>query len=197
MNLEKLFNPGSIAIVGASQEEGKVGTVIAKNILELGYVGKIYPVNPKYDQIFGVRCYHKLSEVEGEIDLVIMAIPAKFVAADIRENVQKAKNYVIISAGYSEIGEEGKTREAELLQLAKEHDLNILGPNCLGFIIPKLNLNASFAGGLPEAGNVAFVTQSGALAVALADLAKAEKIYFSKIVSVGNKMNISETEMLE
>jgi acetyltransferase len=197
MNLEKLFNPQSIAIVGASQEEGKVGNVIAKNILELGYGGKVFLVNPKYDQIFNTKCYKKLFDVEGEVDLVIMAIPAKFVASEIRENANKAKNFVIVSAGFSENGEEGKAREAEILQLAKENNLNILGPNCLGFIIPKLKLNASFASGLPEAGNVAFVTQSGALAVALTDLAKAEKINFSQIVSIGNKMNISETEMLE
>jgi acetyltransferase len=197
MNLEKLFNPESIAIVGASPEVGKVGNVIAKNITELGYAGKVYLVNPKYDQIFNAKCYKKLADVEGEVDLVIMAIPAKFVTSEIRENVNKAKNFVIVSAGFSEMGEEGKAREVELLQLAKENDLNILGPNCLGFIIPKLKLNASFASGLPEEGNVAFVTQSGALAVALTDLARAEKIYFSKIVSIGNKLNISETEMLE
>lgn len=196
MNLEKLFNPESIAIVGASEESGKVGNVLSKNILELGYAGKVYLVNPKYDQIFGNKCYKKLSEVEAQIDLVIIAIPAKFVVGEIRENINKAKNFVIVSAGFSEIGEDGKAREAELSQLAKDNNLNILGPNCLGFIIPKLKLNASFASGLPDAGNVAFVTQSGALAVALTDLAKAEKIYFSKIVSIGNKMNISETEML-
>jgi acetyltransferase len=196
MNLEKLFNPQSIAILGASEEVGKVGNVISKNILELGYAGKVYLVNPKYDQIFGNKCYKKLLEVEGEIDLVIVAIPAKFVTNEIRENMHKVKNFVIVSAGFSETGEEGRAREKELLQLAAENNLNILGPNCLGFIIPKLKLNASFAGGLPEEGNVAFVTQSGALAVALTDLAKSEKIYFSKIVSIGNKMNISETEML-
>ena len=174
-----------------------MGNVIAKNILELGYAGQVFLVNPKYDQLFGAKCYKKLADVEAEIDLVIMAIPAKLVASEIRENVAKAKNFVIISAGFSEMGTEGKAREAELLQLAEDYNLNILGPNCLGFIIPKLKLNASFASGLPEAGNVAFVTQSGALAVALTDLAKAEKIYFSQIVSIGNKMNISETEMLE
>lgn len=197
MNLEKLFNPKSIAIVGASQEEGKVGTVIARNILELGYAGKIYLVNPKYAKIFDQPCYQKLVDVKEDIDLVIMAIPAKFVLAEIQENLDRAKNFVIVSAGFSEMNEEGKLREAELLQLAKENALNILGPNCLGFIIPKLKLNASFASGLPEAGNIAFVTQSGALAVALTDLAKSEKIYFSKIISIGNKLNIAETEMLE
>jgi acetyltransferase len=196
MNLEKLFNPRSIAIVGASPEDGKVGNAIAKNILELGYAGKVYLINPKYDQIFNLKCYRKLSEVEGAVDLVIIAIPAKLVVTEIEENSDKAKNFVIVSAGFSEMGADGKEREAELSRLADEKDLNILGPNCLGFIIPKLKLNASFASGLPEAGNVAFITQSGALAVALTDLAKAEKIYFSKIISIGNKLNISETEML-
>ena len=196
-DLKKMFNPQSIAIVGASSEEGKIGNVIAKNILSLGYKGKVYLVNPKYDQIFNIQCYKKLSDIVEKIDLVIMAIPAKLIVSEIKENIQLTQNFVIISAGFSEIGEVGAKREEELLQLAKKNNLNILGPNCLGFIIPKLNLNASFASGLPEKGNVAFITQSGALAVALTDLAKAEKIYFSKIISIGNKMNISETEMLE
>jgi len=197
MNLEKLFNPRSIAIVGASQEAGKVGNVIAKNILELGYTGEAYCVNPKYENIFGKKYYKKLSEIKEEIDLAIIAIPARFVVEEIQENAKKIKNYVIISAGFAEISLEGKAREDELRKIAQDNNLNILGPNCLGFIIPQLKLNASFAGGMPEAGSVAFVTQSGALAVALADLAKKEKIGFSGIFSIGNKMNISETAMLE
>lgn len=197
MDLEKMFQPRSIAVVGASPEEGKVGNVIIKNILSLGYEGKVYPVNPKHDQILGVKCYHQLAEIEEEVDLAVMAIPAKFVVGEVKSNMERIKNFVIVSAGFSEIGEEGKARETELATLAKQNDLNILGPNCLGFIVPKLNLNASFASGLPEAGNVAFITQSGALAVALTDLASAEKIHFSQIVSIGNKMSLTETEMLE
>ncbi len=197
MNLEKLFNPKSIAIVGASQEAGSVGNTIAKNILELGYVGEAHLVNPKYENIFGKKCCKKLSDIEDEIDLAIIAIPAKFVVEEIRENAKKIKNFVIISAGFAEINEEGKKREEDLKKIARENNLNILGPNCLGFIIPRLKLNASFAGGMLEEGDVAFITQSGALAVALADLAKKEKIGFSGIFSIGNKMNISETEMLE
>ncbi len=201
MSLEKLFNPASIAIIGASEDAGKIGTVIAKNILELGFEGEVYLVNPKYDEIFGKKCYKSLSEIPAssadKINLAILAIPAKFVNQEILNNSKNIKNYVVISAGFSEIGEEGRVQEEELKKIAKEKELNILGPNCLGFIAPKIKLNASFAGGMPEAGNIAFVSQSGALAVAIMDAAKKEGTKFSSIVSVGNKMQITETEMLE
>lgn len=195
-NIEKLFAPTSIAIVGASEESGKVGAVIAKNLLKLGYVGEVFLVNPKHKKMFGQKCYVSLSEIEKEIDLAIMAIPAKFVNEEVKKN-PRIKNYVIISAGFSETDQAGKEREAELAAIAKDNDLSILGPNCLGFIIPALKLNASFAGGMPKKGNVSFISQSGALAVALMDIAEKEKIGFSNIISVGNKMQLSETELLE
>jgi len=197
MTLEKIFNPQSIAIVGASEETGKVGNVIAKNILELGYKGEVFLVNPKHDEIFGKKCYKSLSEIEKSVDVAIMAIPAKFVNDEVKNSVDKVKNFVIVSAGFSEVGEEGKKREEELLQIAEKNNLNILGPNCLGFIIPRLNLNASFAGGMSESGNIAFISQSGALAVAMMDVAKKENIKFSSIISIGNKIQIGETEALE
>ena len=197
MSLGKLFNPASIAIIGASSEEGKIGNVVARNILELGFEGEVYLVNPKYDEIFGKKCYKALNEITEEIDLAIMAIPGKFVNQEIQNNAEKIKNYVVISAGFSEIGEKGKKQEENLAQIAIKNNLNILGPNCLGFIVPHLRLNASFAGGMPEAGNISFVSQSGALAVALMDKATKEGIKFSNIISVGNKMQITETEMLE
>ena len=200
MNLEKLFNPKSIAIVGASSEEGKIGNVVAKNILELGYEGEVFLVNPKYDEIFNKKCYKSLAESASsadKIDLAIMAIPAKFVNQEILNNSKNIKNFVVISAGFSEIGEIGKKQEEELKKIADENELNILGPNCLGYISPNIKLNASFAGSMPEAGDISFVTQSGALAVAIMDKAKKEGLKFSSIVSVGNKMQISETEMLE
>ncbi|NTU66566.1 MAG: CoA-binding protein [Candidatus Moranbacteria bacterium] len=197
MDLQKLFNPSSIAIVGASEEAGKVGNVIAKNVLELGYAGKVFLVNPKYDELFGRKCYKNLSEVEEPVDLVIISIPGKFVAAEIRNNADRHKNYVIVSSGFSEIGEAGKIREEEILKIASENGLSILGPNCLGFIVPRLKLNASFASGISEEGNVALVSQSGALAVALMDSAKGMDLKFSSVISVGNKMQISETELME
>lgn len=197
MDLQKLFNPGSIAILGASAEEGKVGNVIAKNILELGYSGKVFPVNPKYEEVLGKKCYASLSDIEEPIDLVIVSIPSKFIFQEIQKNADRCKNYVIISSGFSEVGETGKAREEELRKLAEEKELSILGPNCLGFIVPRLKLNASFASGIPDIGNVALISQSGALAVALMDSAKERNLKFSNIVSVGNKMQLTENELLE
>lgn len=196
-NLETLFNPKSIAIIGASEDEGKVGNVIAKNILELGYQDEVFVVNPKHAELFGRKCYPSIVDIGQEIDLAIVAIPANFVNQIIAESAVACKNFVVISAGFGEINEEGKKREKELKDIAGKHELNILGPNCLGFIIPDLNLNASFAGGLPEAGNIALISQSGALAVAMMDIAGKEKIKFSHIISIGNKMQIGEAELLE
>lgn len=195
--LEKLFNPQSIAIVGASQERGKVGYVIAKNILELGYSGKVFMVNPKHDKLFDHRSYKSLADITEKVDLAVIAIPSKIVVPAIREVSDRIKNFVVISAGFGETDEEGRQREEELRKLAEEKELSILGPNCLGFIVPKLKLNASFAGGLPKAGNISFISQSGALAVAIMDIAHKENIRFSNIVSVGNKMQIDESRLLE
>lgn len=196
-NLTKLFTPESIAIVGASNKKGKVGTVITENILKLGYQGKIYLVNPAYKILKLKRCYGSLNEIKKPVDVAIVAVPAKFVAAVIRESCQSVKNFVIISAGFSEIGAAGVKLEQEIAELAKKHTLNILGPNCLGFIVPQLKLNASFAGGMPESGNIAFVSQSGALAVALMDRARIENLAFSHVISVGNKMQLDEAVLLE
>ncbi len=196
-NLEKFFNPRSIAIVGASDEPEKVGNVIARNILELGYAGKVFLVNSKHENVLGQNCFRDISEIEEEIDLAIVAIPAEFVNSLIQKASEKVKNWVVVSAGFGEIGEDGKNREKELQEITKKNDLHILGPNCLGFIIPSLKLNASFAGGLPESGNIAFVSQSGALAVALMDLSKKESLRFSSVISIGNKMQLDEKNILE
>jgi acetate---CoA ligase (ADP-forming) len=197
VNLKNLFNPKSIAVVGASEEKGKVGNVIAKNLLEMGYAGEVFLVNPKHETLFGKKCYGNLQKIETEIDLAIIAIPAKFVNKIVDEAKAAVKNYIIISAGFAETSEEGKVREEKLAKMTQEHNLNILGPNCLGFIVPSLNLNASFAGGMPEMGNIALVSQSGALAVAMMDAAKNNGLKFSSVISIGNKMQIGETEMLE
>lgn len=196
-NFDLLFEPRSIAIVGATEKEGKVGNVIVKNLLELGYLGKVFLVNPKHENLFGRKCYKSLEEIDESVDVAIMAIPADFVTQAISGAAEKIKNFVIVSAGFSEIGEDGKTKEQQLEKIAKEKNLNILGPNCLGFINPKIKLNASFAGGLPDFGGVAFVSQSGALAVAIMDVARKENIKFSNIVSIGNKMQIDEAELIE
>ncbi len=195
--LEDLFAPKSIAIVGASNKKNKIGTILANNIIGLGYKGKVFFVNPSYGMLGLRKCYSSLEKIPKEVDLAILAIPAKFVLETIEKSADKIKNFVIISAGFSETGTNGKKLEDKINKLAQAKGLNILGPNCLGFIAPTVKLNASFAGGMPENGNIAFVSQSGALAVALMDKAKNERLAFSKIISVGNKMQISESELIE
>jgi acetyltransferase len=196
-SLDNLFAPKSIVIVGASSKKGKVGTVVTENILKLGYKGRVYLVNPSYKFLKLKKCHPSIVDIKKEIDLAIIAVPAKFVLDVIAESSKLVKNFVVISAGFSETGEQGVKLEKELAKLAAKNGLNILGPNCLGFILPKLKLNASFAGGMPSAGNIAFISQSGALAVALMDRAKQENISFSNVISVGNKMQLAEAELLE
>lgn len=196
-SLKSLFDPASIAIVGASGKKGKIGNIIMENIIKLGYGGDVFLVNPSCKFIKFKRCHSSLGSIQKKVDLAIICVPAKIVTEVIKEGAKNVKNYVIISAGFSETGKEGAKREKELLDIAKKNDLNILGPNCLGFIVPGMKLNASFAGGMPEAGNIAFVSQSGALAVGLMDKAKEEHLRFSSVISIGNKMQLGEGELLE
>lgn len=195
-NLENFFSPQNIAIVGASDREGSVGNAITKNILNLGYQGEVFLVNPKYEELLGKRCYKSLNDISEEIDLAIIVIPATFVNETVKL-AQRVKNFIVVSAGFSEIGKEGWEREWELLEIANQKGVNILGPNCLGLISPKINLNASFASGMPEMGKVSLISQSGALVVAMLDMARGRQIKFSKILSVGNKMQLSELELIE
>lgn len=197
MDLKTFFNPQSVAVVGASGEPGKIGNIIAKNLLELGYQGQVFLVNPNHQKLLEKRCYKSLLEIKEKIDLAIVAIPAELVVPVISESAGKVKNFVVISSGFSETGEEGIKREKELKKIAQSQNLNILGPNCLGLIIPRLKLNASFASGMPEEGKIALISQSGALAVGLMDMAEKRGMRFSKIISVGNKMELSETELLK
>ena len=191
--LSTLFSPKSVAIVGASDKEGKVGTAITENVMKLGYKGKVFLVNPSYESLHGQKCYKSLIEIEDGVDVAVVVVPAKFVLDVVRQSADKVKNFVIISAGFSEIGKDGVQREGELALLAKQKGLNVLGPNCLGFINPKINLNASFAAGMPEKGNIAFVSQSGALLVAALDIAKKEGLKFSSLFSVWRNLGTTRT----
>lgn len=196
-NLVKFFSPDSIAIIGATDGLGKVGTAVTRNILELDYAGKVFLINPKRTELYGKKCYAKLEDIEEEVDLAVIIVPADFVADVIKNAGDKTKNFVIISAGFSETGKEGRKREEELAGIAKEKNLNVLGPNCLGFIMPRLKLNATFAGGMPKRGNIGFISQSGALAVAIMDIFEKERLGFSGVVSIGNKMQINEADLIE
>lgn len=196
MPLQTLFAPKSIAVIGASTQIGSVGYTLTENLLKNGYSGTIYPINPKTDTLFNLPCYPKISLVPYDIDLAIIIVPAPIVPLVLRETGEKGvHNVVIISAGFKETGEEGKKLEDEVVAIAQEFDMALLGPNCLGFLRPSLGLNASFAKLIPQDGNIAFFSQSGALCTALLDLT-VDSLRFSHFVSIGNKAVIDENEFL-
>lgn len=197
--LNKLFNPQSIALVGASPKKEKLGNVLMRNIISGGWEGEIYCVNPKYKRIGKNKCYKNLSEVKKPVDLALIAIPAPLVNQVIKEGANanpKIENYAVISSGFKEIGKSGKKLEEELQRLAEEYKLNILGPNCLGFVDPKMKLNATFTTGDFQSGRIAIVSQSGALAVALLDWIQNMSVGFSKVISIGNKAVIGESDVI-
>lgn len=197
-SLNSFFSPKSLALVGASAHQHKLGHAVLQNIRSSGYQGAIYPINPNTSQILDYVAYPSLEVLPEIPELVIIVIPAEHVLAVV-ENCGKigCKNIVIISAGFKEIGAEGIEREKKLQTLSKRYGLTILGPNCLGFINTACPLDASFAQRFPEQGGLAFISQSGAMGTAMLDLAAAEGIGFSLLVSVGNKAGLEETALLE
>jgi acetyl coenzyme A synthetase (ADP forming)-like protein len=198
--LNRFFCPRSIAIVGATTKKEKLGFVIAKNILDGGWKGKIFYVNPKHKKIGDEKCFANLAEIRKQVDLVLIAVPAPLVNQVIQESAAanpKIKNFIIISAGFKESGKKGKQLEENLKYIAETLNINVLGPNCLGFINPSQNLNATFTSGKFKVGKIAIISQSGALAVALLDWTENMSIGFSKVISIGNKALLGENEILE
>lgn len=198
LSLRNFFCPGSVVVIGASREEGKVGHIILDNIINSGYKGKLFPVNPKADKIHGIKCYPSVLNVPGAIDLAIIVIPAQFVLQVLEECSKKNTKWsIIISAGFKETGIEGAKRERQLIEKAKDYGIRILGPNCLGIIDTKCPINATFSPNMPPMGKIGFISQSGALGTAILDWAKTNKIGFSKFVSLGNKADISENDLFD
>ncbi|MDA8218485.1 MAG: acetate--CoA ligase family protein [Dehalococcoidales bacterium] len=196
--LQAFFAPESVAVVGASRNERGLGHTVLKNILDYGFPGRVYPVNPKADSILGLKCYPDLLSIPDKVDLVLVVVPQPVVAGVMREAVEKGiKGAVIISAGFREVGPEGLEAEREITRIAHEGGMRILGPNILGIIDTESRLNATFAAAQPEGGNIAFISQSGALLTAILDWAVRERVGFSKIVSLGNKADISEIDMFD
>jgi len=198
MSLERFFNPESVAIVGASREPGKVGYEILTNMVDAGYEGKIFPVNPKADKIGRLKCYGDLEAIGEVPDLVIIVVPAKIVPAIMNQCAAvKVKAVIIITAGFKEVGEEGRRLEQKVVQIAKQAGIRVIGPNCLGVTATTNKLNASFGGDLPRAGSIGYLSQSGALLAAILDMANAGGIGFSKLVSIGNKADVDELDVIE
>ncbi|MHC4478683.1 MAG: acetate--CoA ligase family protein [Planctomycetota bacterium] len=198
MSLAKFFDPGSVAIVGASRHKGKVGHEILVNMITAGFKGKIFPVNPNADEIEGLKCYPDLKSIGQVPDLVKIIVPAKVVPLVIQQCARLGvKAVVVVTAGFKEVGDEGKELEQHVIRIAKQAGIRILGPNSLGVIVPANKLNASFAGDLPEVGTTAYISQSGALLAAIVDMAKASRIGFSKLISIGNKADVDELEVIK
>ena len=197
MTLERFFNPKSVAVIGASPKKEKLGNCLVRNIQE-GKKRKIYPINPKYKKILGLSCFPTVSEVKGDIDLAIIAVKAEIVPTMVEECGKKSIPFVIIiSAGFKETGEEGTKREEKIKEIAKKYKIKILGPNCLGLLDSSTDLNASFASEMILKGEIAFVSQSGAICSSMLDWAKKEHIGFSKFISLGNETVLTENDFLE
>ncbi|RKY08802.1 MAG: CoA-binding protein [Planctomycetota bacterium] len=198
MSLEMFFNPASVAIVGASQTAGKVGYELLANMIAAGYKGKLFPVNNKAATIEGLKCYPDLESIGQVPDLVVIILPAHIVPS-IMEQCAKTgtKSVIIISAGFKEVGEAGRKLEQRVIKIARQAGIRVIGPNCLGVIVPANHVNASFGGDLPHKGGIGYLSQSGALLAAILDTANSNGIGFSKLVSIGNKADVDELDLIK
>lgn len=199
-NLKFIYWPRSIAVIGASTRTGSVGQATFANILMNGYTGIVYPVNPSVRSVLGVKAFPSVLHIPDEVDLAVIIVPAPAVPEIIEECGQKnVKGAIIITAGFKEIGEGGAKLEHRVKEIAGKHNLSLIGPNCFGLINSdhRVKLNATFGKALPQPGNIAFVSQSGAVGVTALEYAEAEGIGLSKFVSIGNKADINENDLLE
>ena len=198
VDLNKMFKPEPVAVIGASNTPGKVGYIIVDNLINDGFEGTIYPINPKGGEILGKKAYTNIKDVPEKVDLAIITIPSAFVNTAVKECGEiGVENMVVITAGFKEVGEEGAKLEEELTALGKEYGINIIGPNSLGITDSHTPLNGSFSQMMPPTGNMAFISQSGAMMVAIIDWSVTSGIGFSKVISLGNKAGVNEIELLQ
>ncbi|MEN8240851.1 MAG: acetate--CoA ligase alpha subunit [Chloroflexota bacterium] len=197
--LHMFFKPKSVAVIGASENPAKLGHAVLHNLVEEGYaaVGKVFPINPKSKEILGHKAYPNVNDVPDEIDLAVIVIPYPYVPDALRTCGEKGiPGVIIISAGFREAGIEGIERERELVEIAKEYNIRIIGPNVLGVLDTFTPMNASFAAGSPPQGPIAITSQSGALGTAILDWAQGGSMGLSKFVSLGNKADVNEIDLL-
>jgi len=195
-DIEYLFEPRAVAVIGASQDKAKIGYRIVENIVQSGYEGDLYPVNPKGGNTLGKMVYPDLSQIEGDVDLAVISIPARFVFDAVKSCANKGvKHLVIITSGFSEVG--NTEEEKRIVRYARAHGMRVLGPNVFGIYSSAVSLDATFGTGGILPGHVAIVTQSGALGIAMIGKTAAESLGLSALVSVGNKSDIDESDLLE
>ena len=196
--LEKLFSPGSIAVFGACETRESVGARVLRNLIQAGFPGDLYPINPKHDQAEGRKCYKSLEEVEGSIDLAIVASPTAEVNRIIRDCGERGIGAaVVLTGGFRDFGSSGRQNEQVLLDTARHYNIRLMGPNCLGLMRPSAGLDASYLETPAPDGRLALVSQSGALCTAILDWAKPHNLGFSTIVSLGNAADIDFGDVLD
>jgi acetyltransferase len=198
LDLDKIFKPKSVAIVGASDEEGSVGYALVQNLTEHDYKGEVFLVNIRKKEILGRKAYAKLEDIPGEVDLAIIATPAKTVPGIVEDCGKSGiKGVIIVSAGFKEVGQEGRLLEEEIKKLRGKYDLRIIGPNCLGIIRPDVGLNATFLDKYPKSGKISFISQSGALGSAILDWATHENVGFNNFVSIGSMIDVDFGDLID
>jgi acetyl coenzyme A synthetase (ADP forming)-like protein len=198
MSLRAFFEARSVAVIGASRKAGKVGREILTGLVDGGFDGAVYPVNPNIDRIDGLPCFHDVGSIGQPVDLAVVVVPAGAVPRVVRDCGRAGvRNVIVITSGFGESGPDGQALEKTLKQTAKESGVRFLGPNCLGLMVPAAKLNASFGGPMPEPGSIGYLSQSGSLLAAIVDMARSMGVGFSKLISIGNKTNIDELEVLK
>ena len=199
-SLNHLLRPKTIAVIGASRDTDSIGNLIFKNIINEGFTGTIYPVNPQADSVQGVKAYSSIKELPGKIDLAVISIPAKKVNSVVEKSIKAgAKAILVVSAGFAEAGKEGEQRQKELVELVRSNGVRLLGPSCLGLINtdPQIRLNASLASQLIPRGTAGFFSHSAALGLVILDYAKEKGVGFTTFVSAGNRADISGNDLLQ
>jgi acetyltransferase len=207
--IKGFFKPSAVAVIGASAKKGKVGNVILNNIIYGseenekmhvmgGFKGEVFPINPKANDIAGLKVYDSVIKVPSDVDMAVICIPAQHVKGAIEDCGKKGvKSCVIITAGFSEMGDEGKQIEKDILDTAEKYGIRIIGPNCLGVISPFADLNASFGDAVPKRGPISFASQSGALCTSVIQYSFEEYLGFSNFVSIGNKADVDDADLIE
>jgi acetyltransferase len=197
-DLTALLSPKTVAVIGASRSPEKVGAIVLKNIIDSKFPGKLYPVNPNVSDINGLTCYSDVNSLPEVVDLAIVALPVNLVSQTLNQIGEKGiKNVLIYTAGYKEIGPEGQKLEDEMLEIAGKYSLQILGPNCLGFVNNNCPINATFGQPSQKTGNLRFISQSGAIAASLFDWCNSTSLGFSDFITLGNKTVLNENDFLE
>ena len=196
-NIKLMLNPQTVALIGATEREGSVGRTIMENLIK-EKKRKIFPVNPDRKTVLGIECYQDLKSIPEKIHLAIIATPAKKVLEIVEEcGKMGVEGIIIVTAGFKEIGEEGKKLEEQITQIRKKYGIRIIGPNCLGVIRPNIGLNASFLKADPEPGKIAFLSQSGALGTAILDWAINAHIGFSMFASLGSMIDVDFGDLID